>query len=70
MTLKTIWTIPAMDFSERVRRNADLRAMKIAVHLPARVAYWSFIHQGVRNIKDNEVVPEVTYTEVLGRLRY
>ncbi len=40
----------------------------IAKHLPREVKYWSFIQLGVEAIHDDEVVPEVTYTEVLQRV--
>ena len=40
---------------------------KIAFRLPARVAYWSYIRQS-RHIRDDEVVHDVRYTEILKRM--
>lgn len=67
MRLRTIWTIPAMSTRERLDRTADWAAQQVAWHLPPRIAYWSFIRLGVRAI-GNEVVPEVTYVDVLKRV--
>lgn len=46
---------------------ADRIAMHIAKHLPQRICYWVLIREGVRHIRDNEIVPEVPFTEVLSR---
>ena len=40
MRFKTIWTIPAMAFGERLKRTRDWAAMKVAKHLPVRIRYW------------------------------
>jgi hypothetical protein len=40
----------------------------IAKHLPREIKYWVFIQLGVEAIHSDEVVPEVTYTEVLQRI--
>lgn len=68
MKLTTIWTIPAMTLTERLRRTHDAAMRTIAAHLPKRIAYWNYIHQGIRAIEDNEVVPDVTFCTVLSRL--
>lgn len=67
MRFRTIWTIPAMSLRERLRRSRDWAAAAIAHRLPRRIAYWSFIDTGVRAIKNDEVVPEVTYMALLER---
>ena len=67
MRLTTIWTIPAMTLAERLRRTGDWAAAAIAHRLPRRLAYWSFIDTGVRHIRSDEVVPEVTYVDLLQR---
>lgn len=40
----------------------------IADRLPVNVLYWAYIRTGVKAIKSNEVVPEVTYVEILQRI--
>lgn len=39
----------------------------VAYRLPRRLVYWALIRAGVEYIHDDEVVPSVTFTEVLGR---
>lgn len=68
MRFKTIWTLPGMALSERLRRTRDWGALKIAHHLPRRIAYWSFIDTGVRYMERDEVVPEVLYNDLLARV--
>lgn len=36
--------------------------------IPRKLRYWSFICDGVRHIHDDEVVPEVPYVTILGRM--
>lgn len=66
MRLTTIWTMPAMDLSERLRRTAEWAAMTTAEHLPRRVRYWTFVGVGARAIGDG-VVPEQLFVDVLRR---
>ena len=69
MKLSTIWTVPAMRFRERLRRTWSEWALPgIAARLPRQLAFWSYIHQGVRHIRNDEVVTDVTYTEILSRI--
>lgn len=68
MRLRTIWTLPRMSLRERVSRTEELFWMKAAAHLPERLAYWSYIHQGVKHFEGNELVPEVRYMTVLDRM--
>lgn len=67
MRLSTIWTLKGMPLRERLNRTGEYVASTIAYHLPKRIAYWSYIHTGVRHMEANEVVPEVRYTEILER---
>jgi len=67
MRLTTIWTMRHMALSERLRRTSDLAWRAIAVRLPARLRYHVLISCGARAIRGNEVVPEVTFMEVLSR---
>lgn len=40
----------------------------IAMLLPHKVSYWRYIIAGTKNIRRDEIVPEVTYLEILCRL--
>ena len=67
MKLTTIWTLPSLPLRERFNRTAEAFWRGFAHRLPRRLAYWSFIDTGVRHIADNEIVPEVRYTDLLQR---
>lgn len=68
MRLRIIWTLRGMTFRERLNRTGDALAHGMAHHLPRKIAYWSFIDTGVRLIRNDEVVPEVRYTDLLSRI--
>lgn len=68
MKLATIWTLRGYPLRERLSRTGELVWLKIAHRLPRRLAYWSFIDSGVRHIRNDEVVPEVHYMEILQRM--
>jgi hypothetical protein len=63
----TIWTMRAMSLRERLNRTGEWVLRGVAHRLPRRLAYWSFIDTGVRYMHGDEVVPEVTYTDLLQR---
>jgi hypothetical protein len=67
MKFTTIWTIPAMTLSERMRRTREWAAMTAASKLPLRVKYWAGIQQlAAASTKDpHQVVPEMTMTQIL-----
>lgn len=67
MKLRTIWTIPAMNLRERLRRTADWADFKAASLLPKRVRYWVFIQVGGKAIGD-DIVPEARYMDLLERI--
>lgn len=66
MKLSTIWTIPAMSLRERFARTGEWALLKIAHHIPRRLAYWVLIDTGGRHLA-NDVVPDVTFMTVLER---
>ena len=68
MKFKTIWTLPAMTIRERLSRTLEWFWLFVASHLPERLAYWSYICQGVKYMEDNEEVPDVRYTDLLRRM--
>lgn len=67
MRLRTIWTLPDMALCARLHSTEEALWLWLAHRLPRRLAYWSFIDTGVRLIRDDEVVPEVRYTDLLER---
>lgn len=67
MRLTTIWTLPGLPLRERLSRTGEAIVRGIAHRLPRRLAYWSFIDTGVRHMRDDEVVPEVRFMDVLKR---
>lgn len=66
----TIWTIPAMKLSERLRRTRDWAAMKAAGKLPKRIKYWAAIQSvaAVTMKLPDRVVGSITVDEILGNL--
>lgn len=69
MRFRTIWTIPAMTFLERLRQTRDWGAMKIAAHLPLRVRFWVAIQEIGHATAKSENIPATPLTEVLDGLR-
>ena len=67
MKLLTIWTIPAMSLSERMRRTVDTAAFTAARLLPKRVRYWEFIQVGSRAMRPEDIVPEAKFVDLLER---
>lgn len=68
MRLKTIWTMPAMSFRERLRRTGEVALIALAHRLPRALAYRSFIDTGVRHTRPDEVVTDVRYMDILARM--
>lgn len=68
MRLTTIWTIPAMTFTERLRQTADLAAQAAAAHLPKRIRYWAFVQVGGKALPEDAIVTEVALLDVLARV--
>lgn len=67
MKLTTIWTLPGLPLRERLNRTGEALLRGLAHRLPRRLAYWSLIDSGVRHMRHDEVVPEVTFMDVLQR---
>lgn len=67
MRITTIWTIPGMSLRARLHETREAFWRWLAHRLPRRLAYWSFIDSGVRRIRSDEVVPDVRYTDLIGR---
>lgn len=66
MKLSTILTLPGATVSEKASRIRELLMTKLAVRVPQRLRYAVLISCGVKAI-GNDVVPEVTFMDVLER---
>ena len=67
MKFWTIWTLSGMALRERLHRTADWALRWVAHLMPRRLAYWVLIDCGVKAIQGDEIVPEVTFFDVLER---
>ena len=65
--LHTIWTLPASDTTERLRRTRDALAREVAHRLPRRLAYWSLVDTGVRHLGHKEAPYDLGFVELLNR---
>lgn len=68
MRLKTIWTMPAMDFTEKLRRTRDWGAQEIAARLPLRIRYWVTLQEIGRATADSPHIPATPLDDILKRL--
>jgi hypothetical protein len=68
MKLTTIWSIPAMSLTERLRRTADWGAQAIASSLPQRIRYWVAIQQIAGATMDSPNVPATPLESILPKL--
>lgn len=67
MRLTTILTLPAASSREKASRIFDLAMATLAARLPSRLKYEVLISCGVRAFRSDEVVPDVTFMDVLER---
>lgn len=67
MRFTTIWTIPAMSLSERLRRTSDWAAIKLAWALPDRVLYWAAVRAAVK-VEPNTDPSGVTVFQMMAHL--
>ena len=68
MRLRTIWTIPVMSTSERLRRTRDWGAMGIARHLPLRIRYWATVQEMAKATIDSPNIPATTLDTIMQNL--
>lgn len=69
MRFRTIWSIPAMSFTERLRRTRDWAAMVIGAKLPLRIRYWVTMQELGHATAKSSNVPATPVHEVLKGLR-
>lgn len=69
MRFRTIWTLPAMSFGERLRRTRDWAAREVAAHLPLRIRYWVTLQEVGRATMTSRNVPATPLDEILRNLK-
>jgi hypothetical protein len=67
MRLKTILFMPTLTLRERARRLRDWTASEIAARIPQRIRYAALVQMGADGIGNSEIVPDVTFMDVLKR---
>lgn len=68
MKFMTIWTMPAMALTERLRRTRDWASREFAARLPRRVRYWVFMLEAGRATRNSPNIPATTLDELLQNL--
>ena len=68
MKFRTIWTMPAMTFAERLRRTRDWAAITVAVMLPLRVRYWVTLSEIGRATMDSPAIMDTPLDDILNNL--
>lgn len=68
MKLTTIWTIPAMPLTERLRRTRDWAAQEFAARLPKRIKYFVTLQQIGKATMTSPNVPATPLDEILRNL--
>jgi hypothetical protein len=68
MKLRTIWTMPAATFREKLERTWVLVLIKLVHHLPAELKYRVYIDVGVANIPRDQEVPAALYVDILKKM--
>lgn len=68
MKLSTIWSLPAMTTTERLRRTHDWAAFEVGAHLPLRVKYWVTMQMVGKATMTSPNVPATPLDEILKNL--
>lgn len=68
MRLKTIWTMPAMSFVERLRRTREWSAMKSVRFVPLRVRYWVTMCEIAKATNSSPNIPATSLDDILRNL--
>jgi hypothetical protein len=68
MRFRTIWSIPAMTLTERLRRTRDWAAMKVAAALPQRVKFWCTMLEIGKATRESMNIPGTPLEEILRNL--
>lgn len=68
MRLRTIWTIPACSFAERMRRTRDWAAMEIGARLPVRIRYWVTMQAIGKASMDAPNVPAMALGDIIKKI--
>lgn len=65
---RQMWYPPKLSFAERRKRAGELIGNTLASAIPQRVRYYVVIQELVRAVRPDEVVPEVTLSDILSRI--
>lgn len=66
MKLSTIWSLPGLPLSERLKRTRDSLALSAAAALPKRVRFWATVlNINHATIKINSVVGATTVDQIM-----
>ena len=68
MKLKTIWTLPASDLREKLRRTRDWAAQEIGARLPLRIRYWVTLQEVGRATMTSPNVLSTPLYDILTKL--
>lgn len=68
MRFWTIWTMPAMALSERLRRTRDWAALEATNWIPKRVRYWVTLREIGKATTHSENVPATPLEDILQNL--
>lgn len=68
MRFRTIWSIHAMTFAERLRRTRDWATQKVAARLPLRLRFWVTMQEIGRATMDSPNIPATSLDEILRKL--
>ena len=68
MRFWTIWSMPAMTFTERLARTREWAAMEIGAHLPRRIRYWVTLQEIAKATTHSPNVPATPLEDILQNL--
>lgn len=69
MRFRTIWSLPGLSLSERLRRTRDWFAMEIASRLPLRIRYWTVMLELGHATRNSPNVPATPLSDILRNLK-
>lgn len=68
MKLSTIWSLPAMSYSDRVRLSKEALYLSIAHRLPSKLRYWVTIAELGKATRDSANIPATPLSDILEKL--
>lgn len=68
MRLRTIWTLPDMRLSERLRRTREWGNWQLTAILPRRLRYYTTLGEIAKATRDSKNIPATPLDEILRNL--